>query len=44
MTDDRLFRLILLIGFVIFVPVGLYYRLKARTGEKLDRRQEGLLS
>jgi protein-S-isoprenylcysteine O-methyltransferase Ste14 len=42
MTDDRLFRLILLTGFVTFVPVGLYYRLKARTGEKLDRRQEGL--
>ena len=42
MNDDRLFRLILLAGFVIFMPIGIYHRLKARTGEKLDRRQEGM--
>ena len=42
MSDDELFRLILLAGFVIFMPIGIYHRLKARTGEKLDRRQEGL--
>ena len=42
MTDDRIFRLTLLIGFVIFVPPALRYRLKSRTSEKLDRRQEGL--
>ena len=42
MSDDQLFRLILLAGFVIFMPIGIYHRLKARTGEKLDRRQEGL--
>src|SRR4026209_857102 len=42
MNDDRLFRLILLAGFVIVMPIGIYHRLKARTGEKLDRRQEGL--
>ncbi|MBI3417778.1 MAG: isoprenylcysteine carboxylmethyltransferase family protein [Verrucomicrobia bacterium] len=42
MNDDQLFRLILLAGFVIFMPIGIYHRLKARTGEKLDRRQEGL--
>jgi protein-S-isoprenylcysteine O-methyltransferase Ste14 len=42
MNDDQLFRLILLAGFVIFIPIGIYHRLKARTGEKLDRRQEGL--
>jgi len=42
MSDDQLFRLILLAGFVIFMPVGIYHRLKSRTGEKLDRRQEGL--
>jgi len=42
MNDDQLFRLILLAGFVIFMPIGVYHRLKARTGEKLDRRQEGL--
>jgi protein-S-isoprenylcysteine O-methyltransferase Ste14 len=42
MSDDQIFRLILLAGFVIFMPIGIYHRLKARTGEKLDRRQEGL--
>src|SRR6266404_6318658 len=42
MSDDQLFRLILLAGFVTFVPIGVCHRLKARTGEKLDRRQEGL--
>ena len=42
MSDDQLFRLILLAGFIIFMPIGVYHRLKSRTGEKLDRRQEGL--
>jgi protein-S-isoprenylcysteine O-methyltransferase Ste14 len=42
MNDDQLFRLILLAGFVIFMPLGIRYRLRSRSGEKLDRRQEGL--
>ena len=42
MHDDQLFRVILLAGFVIFMPIGIYHRLRSRTGEKLDRRQEGL--
>ena len=42
MSDDQLFRLLLLAGFVIFMPIGIWHRLRARTGEKLDRRQEGL--
>jgi protein-S-isoprenylcysteine O-methyltransferase Ste14 len=42
MSDDQVFRLILLAGFVLFMPIGIYHRLKAHTGEKLDRRQEGL--
>jgi len=42
MSDDHLFRLLLLAGFVIFMPIGVYHRLKSRTGEKFDRRQEGL--
>ena len=37
MNDDQLFRLILLAGFVILLPIGIYHRLKSRTGEKLDR-------
>ncbi len=42
MNGDPPFRLILLVGFAVLLPVGIYHRLKARTGEKLDRRQEGL--
>ena len=42
MNDDNMFRLILLAGFVIFMPIGIYHRLRSHTGEKLDRRQEGL--
>lgn len=42
MSDEQTFRLILLAGLVILMPIGIYHRLKARTGEKLDRRQEGL--
>jgi protein-S-isoprenylcysteine O-methyltransferase Ste14 len=42
MNDNQLFRLILLAGFAFLLPIGIYHRLKSRTGEKLDRRQEGL--
>jgi protein-S-isoprenylcysteine O-methyltransferase Ste14 len=42
MNADETFRLILLAGIVLFMPIGIYHRLKSRTGEKLDRRQEGL--
>jgi protein-S-isoprenylcysteine O-methyltransferase Ste14 len=41
MADDQLFRLVLLAGCVLLLPIGIYHRLKARTDEKLDRRQEG---
>ena len=42
MNDDHPFRLILLAGFAILMTIGIHHRLKARTGEKLDRLQEGL--
>jgi protein-S-isoprenylcysteine O-methyltransferase Ste14 len=42
MTDD-LARKILLVGFVVVAPIGIYFRLRSRTDEKLDRRQEGWL-
>jgi protein-S-isoprenylcysteine O-methyltransferase Ste14 len=41
-NDENTFRLILLAGFVILMPIGIWQRMKSRTGEKLDRRQEGL--
>lgn len=43
MNDDQVFRLMLAAGFLTLLPIGVYHRLKSRTGEKLDRRQEGLL-
>jgi len=42
MQDDDVFRIILIAGFLIFMPIGVYHRVKSRTGEKLDRRQEGV--
>jgi protein-S-isoprenylcysteine O-methyltransferase Ste14 len=38
---DGLARLVLLVGFVVFAPVGIYHRLRSRTDERLDRLQEG---
>lgn len=42
MEYDRLFRTILLAGAAIVLPIALSYRIRSRTGERLDRRQEGL--
>jgi protein-S-isoprenylcysteine O-methyltransferase Ste14 len=42
MSND-LARVIILLGFVVVLPIGVYHRLQARTGERLDRRQEGWL-
>ena len=39
---DNLARLILLIGFAVVTPVGMYYRVRAHTDERLDRRQVSL--
>lgn len=44
MNDDQVFRLILLAGVLVILPIGIRHRLRSRTGEKLDRRQEGLFS
>ena len=41
MNHDQLFRIILLAAFVLLIPVGVFHRLRSRTGERLDRRQEG---
>jgi protein-S-isoprenylcysteine O-methyltransferase Ste14 len=43
MNHDQTFRVILIVGSLILLPIALYHRLKSQaTGEKLDRRQEGL--
>ena len=44
MNNDHIFRTILIAGLILVVPVGIYHRLKAhKSGERLDRRQEGRL-
>jgi protein-S-isoprenylcysteine O-methyltransferase Ste14 len=43
-TPDDRFRYILMLGLLLLMGIMVYHRLKARTGEKLDRRQEGLFS
>ena len=42
MSHDQTFRVVLIVGFLLLLPIAGYYRLKSQaTGEKLDRRQEG---
>ena len=44
MDHDQTFRVALIWGAVCVLPVAIYHRLRSQaTGEKLDRRQEGLL-
>jgi len=43
MSQDATFRPVLVVGFLAVVLITLYHRLKSwASGEKLDRRQEGL--
>ncbi len=43
MTDEQIFRLILITGFAIVMPASAYFRVKSQASrESLDRRQEGL--
>lgn len=43
MSQDATFRTVLVVGVLAVIPITLYHRLKSQaTGEKLDRRQEGL--
>ena len=43
MEYEQTFRFILILGFAAIVPIGAYHGVKSQaTGEKLDRRQEGI--
>ncbi len=43
MTDEQIFRLILIAGLAIIMPAAAYYRVKSQASrESLDRRQEGV--
>jgi protein-S-isoprenylcysteine O-methyltransferase Ste14 len=39
--DERMFRLLMIVGLAAVAPIGVYHRIKAHTSEPLDRRQEG---
>ena len=41
MSEDQTFRIVLAVCALAVLPIGLTYRLKSRTPERLDRRQEG---
>ena len=43
MNDDHTFRMILIVGILVILPIGIYHRIRSQaTGESLDRWQEGL--
>lgn len=43
MTDDDMFRVVLIAMFLVVLPIGIYHRVRSEaTRERLDRRQEGL--
>jgi len=43
MNQDDMLQLVLVVGFLAVILITLYYRIKSgASGEKLDRRQEGL--
>ena len=42
MTDDSIFRLMLISIVAVFGPIAMSYRLRSQTDEKLDRWQEGV--
>ena len=41
MNQDYMFRIVLVFSLVVVLPIAVSYRLRSRTGEKLDRREEG---
>ncbi len=42
MHDDQTFRVVMIAIVAIVFPIGIYHRIRARSGERLDRRQEGV--
>ena len=43
MGEEQPFRVLLILFFALFLPIGIYHRVKSEAPrEKLDRRQEGL--
>ena len=43
MASENIYRMMLVAIMAVFMPVGLYFRLRSLTGERLVRNDEGLL-
>ena len=42
MVSEQTFRALLILSFALFLPIGVYHRVRAASGERLSRRDEGL--
>ena len=43
MNDESTLRAVLIVVMVVLLPIGMYHRVRSQsTGERLDRRQEGM--
>jgi protein-S-isoprenylcysteine O-methyltransferase Ste14 len=42
MASEQTFRALLILSVVLFLPIGVYHRIRAASGERLSRREEGV--
>jgi protein-S-isoprenylcysteine O-methyltransferase Ste14 len=42
MASEQTFRALLILSVVLFLPIGVYHRVRAASGERLSRREEGV--
>ena len=42
MASEQTFRALLILSLALFLPIGLYHRIRAASGERLSRRDEGV--
>lgn len=43
MASEETFRSLLILSLALFLPIGVYHRVRAASGERLPRRDEGVL-
>jgi protein-S-isoprenylcysteine O-methyltransferase Ste14 len=43
MASEQTFRALLILSLALFLPIGVYHRVRAASGERLSRRDEGVL-
>jgi protein-S-isoprenylcysteine O-methyltransferase Ste14 len=42
MASEQTFRALLILSLALFLPIGVYHRIRAASGERLSRRDEGV--